>query len=141
MGDEILQGGIMSKSNIKLKPCPFCGGEPSFGMSVSGDRHIFVCCPDCLASSNSLAPCGDTEEDAAELWNKRTQPKQAPTPKKYYSDDQITKTCFEACKFMRDIKVGSVWCKTECEHCNGYDDEEQWVKCKLYAITPMEQKP
>lgn len=91
----------MSKSNIKLKPCPFCGGEPR---------------------------------------NKRTQPKQVPTPKKYYSDDQITKTCFEACKFMRDIKVGSVWCKTECEHCNGYDDEEQWVKCKLYAITPMEQK-
>ena len=61
------------KNDDGLLPCPFCGGNASFGSSEMG-KHIFVCCPECLASLNSLIPHMDNKEQASVLWNTRHNP-------------------------------------------------------------------
>lgn len=58
---------------IELLPCPFCGGENMF--RAGGDLcgyHIF--CDDCFAESGT----GETEEEAAEIWNHRVAAPPAP---------------------------------------------------------------
>lgn len=51
-----------------LLPCPFCGGEAALGAI---ERHAFVNCVECLASTNILTEPGCSKEQAAETWNKR----------------------------------------------------------------------
>jgi Lar family restriction alleviation protein len=59
---------------LKLKKCPFCGGNAKVAeiKSVRG-LYIEVVCNSCGASSNCL-PATDKNAIAlaAELWNKRT---------------------------------------------------------------------
>lgn len=56
---------------MKLLDCPFCGGIPSLGKGIG---YTFVNCGECLASTNVLTADAMqyTDEEAAELWNKRT---------------------------------------------------------------------
>ena len=55
----------MEKVNeVKLKPCPFCGGEAKI---ISGYGKYAVTCKGCYA----MAPNTYTEGDAAKAWNKR----------------------------------------------------------------------
>ena len=50
---------------IKLKPCPFCGGEAElFGIESNG--IFYVECSNCDANNNF-----DTPEKAISAWNKR----------------------------------------------------------------------
>lgn len=49
----------------KLKPCPFCGGK---AIANPHYKTTFLGCSKCLA----CADYGDTLEEAAENWNKRT---------------------------------------------------------------------
>lgn len=62
-------------NEIKLKPCPFCGGEAEFGTNPTGYRTIWVYCSECKAESNrfesNIYSCA--AEDAAEAWNRRTE--------------------------------------------------------------------
>ena len=53
-------------SDVKLKPCPFCGGEASINRP-SGRMLFCVVCDDCDANSGYYF----TEEDAALAWNDR----------------------------------------------------------------------
>ena len=55
---------------IKLKPCPFCGGEAE--MLGDDDRMYQVFCPNCKAT---IVNFDDEKEVAAEKWNKRTTEK------------------------------------------------------------------
>lgn len=61
---------------IKLKPCPFCGGE-AYTEIVAAHNHIFVDMPDCdgeafvFCNDCSAAVSGRNEQEAAEAWNRR----------------------------------------------------------------------
>lgn len=57
---------------LKLLPCPFCGGkaEPRATQFVGGPYVVEISCTVCFASS-SMRP--DTEEEAAAEWNRRTE--------------------------------------------------------------------
>lgn len=55
-------------SDVKLKPCPFCGGEASINRP-SGRMLFCVVCDDCDANGGYYF----TEEDAARAWNDRAE--------------------------------------------------------------------
>ena len=50
---------------VKLKPCPFCGGLP---MRHTEGMWSVVRCTSCGARSNGI----NTPEGADEMWNRRT---------------------------------------------------------------------
>lgn len=58
-------------SEIKLKPCPFCGGEAHIDCFPGLDRPYFPVCNNemCIACDTILTFL--TEKDAAEAWNRR----------------------------------------------------------------------
>lgn len=56
---ETTEGG-----NMKLKPCPFCGGKPAL---IEAMGEVWYMCTDCRASVNMAA----SKKEAAKLWNKR----------------------------------------------------------------------
>jgi len=49
---------------MKLKPCPFCGGEPAL---IEAMGEYWYNCTDCCASVNMAT----SKKEAAKLWNKR----------------------------------------------------------------------
>lgn len=51
---------------IKLKPCPFCGGN---NLSVEGITFYWVECIDC----NATIAGHETKEEAIEAWNRRAK--------------------------------------------------------------------
>lgn len=53
--------------NIKLKPCPFCGGKAKINKIEQG-RLYEVECQYCYANVYD-----DTVEGAVEYWNRRTE--------------------------------------------------------------------
>lgn len=72
-------------SEIKLKNCPFCGGEAEMGFR---DASAFVMCTKCLARSRTVVACVDytAREVAADEWNQRTdQP-----PKARWTREDVT---------------------------------------------------
>lgn len=56
----------------ELLACPFCGGEPSYGQSLTGGQtwldHV-----ECLSCGAMCQSCYSMS-DAKEAWNKRTLP-------------------------------------------------------------------
>lgn len=50
---------------IKLKPCPFCGGKAKIVKTYT----IWVKCINCHASAN----CHSTKKEAAAAWNRRME--------------------------------------------------------------------
>ena len=55
-------------SEIKLKPCPFCGGEAELGtFSTNSDDKFLVECSNCGVATLLYY---DTEK-ATEAWNRR----------------------------------------------------------------------
>lgn len=68
-------------SEIKLKPCPFCGGEAKlkdsleyFACDNSWERWFFVTCRNCYAESRKCIECeplGYAEKCVIEAWNRR----------------------------------------------------------------------
>lgn len=51
-------------NEVKLKPCPFCGGEAKM---ISGYGRYGAVCKECAAKT----PSADTIDDAAKIWNER----------------------------------------------------------------------
>lgn len=50
-------------SEIKLKPCPFCGNEPIVLKNYNGRGEEYIVCIHCLKC--------DIEVDSVEQWNTR----------------------------------------------------------------------
>jgi hypothetical protein len=40
--------------------------------------------------------------------------------------------CLTPCKLVDDVMVGSLTCH-DCENCTDYDNNEEWIKCKMSA--------
>lgn len=68
-GDK--EGGAKSANDeIKLKPCPFCGGDAVMLVNMFGGWT--VCCTDCDCRCWDYGPNGyETKGKAAEAWNRR----------------------------------------------------------------------
>lgn len=78
---------------IKLKPCPFCGGVAEFfatrnyGKGTKRGWNFGICCVDCmvalpktdfsvvvdLACSGEIVLGPDEREKAAQMWNRRAE--------------------------------------------------------------------
>ena len=60
---------------MKLKPCPFCGGEAEeIEAEEAGPQAFVICCKSCMASSRVLfALMCDVSEQLAEAWNARAE--------------------------------------------------------------------
>lgn len=56
---------------IKLKPCPFCGGKAYIQRLAMGALPYFVECGDESCIANGISTSFKTERKAAEAWNKR----------------------------------------------------------------------
>lgn len=59
-------------SEIRLRKCPFCGGEPEFALGEEYREEYeipydWVECETCGVET----PCFNTAEEAAEAWNRR----------------------------------------------------------------------
>lgn len=62
--------------DIKLKPCPFCGGKAEIygdkGLSLETGEvcwRYYIVCTGCTALVS-----GETEAETAEYWNRRCEP-------------------------------------------------------------------
>ena len=59
-------------SEIKLKPCPFCGSKNVYMPIIGGSLVGIVCCPDCglycTLGRNNLSG-----KEIADRWNRRAQ--------------------------------------------------------------------
>ena len=64
-------------SEIKLKPCPFCGGEAT--VFVSDEGGVFVICIDCQTRTKKLADTlqyskpTNAVKEVIEAWNRRVE--------------------------------------------------------------------
>ena len=57
-------------SDIKLRPCPFCGADESFlTMMISARDIFFVKCCECGGASGTC----ETSREAADAWNRREE--------------------------------------------------------------------
>lgn len=68
-------GGVKEMDKIKLKPCPFCGGEAVIHINDGGVRVI---CKKCEASTPIAVdfyyqgePTGEAVYKVVERWNRR----------------------------------------------------------------------
>lgn len=59
-------------SNIELKPCPFCGGEAKIIDSIPVGVKAVECC-NWSCSIYVRTWWLETEEEAAEAWNRRAE--------------------------------------------------------------------
>ena len=51
---------------VKLKPCPFCGGEAEVALFLGNYLVVCKCCPGAIFPRKGM-----TEEEAVEAWNRR----------------------------------------------------------------------
>ena len=58
-------------SEIKLKPCPFCGGEAHIDCFTGLDRPYFPVCNNEMCIAGDTIVTFSTENEAAEAWNRR----------------------------------------------------------------------
>lgn len=59
-------------SEIKLKPCPFCGGEAKVGYAINDYNRWGVSCNICgCVVEVGFGEYDDTPEEAIKAWNRR----------------------------------------------------------------------
>ena len=82
---------------IKLKPCPFCGGEADYILPI----HWIIQCKGCLVETAGF----DTVEEAAEAWNTRKPMErivgQLGEEKSYSCSPQYNKAIDRAIKIVK----------------------------------------
>lgn len=61
-------------TEIKLLPCPFCGGKASIGKTIDGMNWQIVCRGECRCTSAYFAQ----KENAVAAWNRRPAPENKP---------------------------------------------------------------
>lgn len=79
-------------STIRLLPCPFCGGEPTIRPWHGGrpTKKLILCSNGDYYDEDggcSAGPsvCGETEEEAAAAWNRRTDSERKLTPEEAWT--------------------------------------------------------
>lgn len=60
------------KREPKLKPCPFCGGEARYSRQGNYWDPVRMWEAGCV-NGHALSPGFDTQEQAAEWWNRRSK--------------------------------------------------------------------
>ena len=109
---------------LKLKPCPFCGGEAEFAdYGQPGEFEDWaVYCKSCRIAMLAPGPeegCISTMEEAAKAWNKRAVPK---TTRILADVLDGTPLLFPCTKLWKP----DGWCK---DHCKTQEpDAECWLK-------------
>ena len=103
---------------IKLKPCPFCGGEAEMDALVAcgedGTKYV-ISCPKCEISVSSYL-----EDNAYNIWNTRADGWHTGEPteegyylvhlKKYYYKDTVGYIVAKwERNWWRTINIGSYW--------------------------------
>lgn len=67
---EICMDGFINKDpELRLKPCPFCGGTDIHIIRTECGKSAKIECYDCLASFFQMEAC--CEDDLADAWNRR----------------------------------------------------------------------
>lgn len=62
----------MSIDNVKLKPCPFCGGEAHLVNSMGWPHWVW--CNECGARVQSTKFAEEGDAEAIAKWNRRAEP-------------------------------------------------------------------
>ena len=57
----------------ELKPCPFCGSRAEVNYKIDLDSWIVECSNFCCPASYMIGWWYDTERDAIDGWNRRTE--------------------------------------------------------------------
>ena len=60
----------------KLKPCPFCGGDPQWGTLRNGAHYVECLNEDCLVNPEGVF--SGSKVQCANEWNTRAEPKVKP---------------------------------------------------------------
>lgn len=66
----------MNAEDIKLKPCPFCGGKAKLIINIqSFEPYAMVGCESCSAKTKKVMQSVDycATDEAAKLWNQRAE--------------------------------------------------------------------
>lgn len=87
--------GQVMNNDIKLKPCPFCGG---MNLYYATGRFYGVECADCGARLGGY----NTEEEAAEAWNTRAEVKESDVSTQSTDADDVSKK-------IREIDMSNIW--------------------------------
>ena len=99
--------------NSKLKPCPFCGGEPDLFEAPS---VYFVECSKCYYPTNY-----DTKEEAINAWNRRAYEPKSGTWK-LESEFEGTKTW--ECPFCHEVYYFDDFTYKFCPACGAHLEME-----------------
>lgn len=112
----------MGVEKIKLKPCPFCGGEVEF--SDYGFEDWTVYCKSC--GITMLAPGPEegyiaTREETAKAWNQRAVPKTTQILADTLDGTPLLYPCDK-------LWSPEGWCKDHCKPGQQEPDAECWLK-------------
>ena len=108
----------MTKKEIKLKPCPFCGGSARFETrAIFASQVITVKCKECEAECKPVGISIDysAREMAAEKWNTRAQDEQKEERVVDILDDVMGNICDEYCKFPDYLSDDAL--NAKCDEC------------------------
>ena len=88
-------------SEIKLLPCPFCGGEAKFGTF----NHFWIECTNCEMET----PYMENEEELVALWNTRKSiddmVKQLEKASDYYECDEQGREYVQMVDLSKSIEI------------------------------------
>ena len=83
-------------NDIKLKPCPFCGG---MNLYYAEGRFYAVECADC---GGKVVGAYRTKEEAAEAWNTRAKVKESDMSTQSTDADDVSKK-------IRETDMSNIW--------------------------------
>jgi Lar family restriction alleviation protein len=108
----------------KLKPCPFCGGEPELKQDFD-DKQISVCCDNETCVTICETFWHDTREEAIKAWNTRA--------------DDWQPINEEAKKELRLVRTKSG--KMHTAYWDIYEGGTWWIAGTTLSINPTHWKP
>ena len=116
----------------ELKPCPFCGGKPTFVHATSEDiGNGYVCrtlavisCDHCMFDMT-----GETDEDAVVTWNARAE-RECRFALEYDREALAEKAACGPGEFVTQDMPDLLWTCSACgeQYRNGLDALPGWLK-------------
>jgi hypothetical protein len=139
---------------MELKPCPFCGGLPSW-ITLNGGYSLVCGNPNCFAS---VRVQDTTEEQAIIKWNTRAESKAEPSAAEpdnvnhpsHYETNGIE--CIDAMKATQGVSAVQDFCICNAfkyiwrhKHKNGAEDIKKavwyltkWLELERWGVKPNE---